>query len=101
MSEFELFPVGSALRYPADFSDAIPATSPATTLTSVEWTLTPQEGSPLSPALSAQVDDLANHQSSVIVTGCAHDVTYVLLATGTLSDGQVVVKAIALVGLNG
>jgi hypothetical protein len=97
MNDYQFFPVGSTLRYTADFSDAIPA---GRSLTSVSWGVTPQTGSPLAPSLSSQLDDLGSYQSSILVTGCAHGGTYVLQATGSLSDGQTVTKDIALVGLN-
>lgn len=98
INDHQHFPVGSTLRYTADFTDAIPANQ---TLSSVAWSITPQSGSPLSPTASDQIDDLVNNKSSIEVVGCAHAGTYVLQAAGTLSDGQVVYKDAALVALNG
>jgi len=98
MNDYQFFPVGGTLRYTADWTDALPA---GETLVSVAWGITPQSGSPAAPTIANQVDDLDNAQSSIEVAGCAHGTTYVLQANGTLSDGQVVPKDIALTTLNG
>lgn len=99
--DHKLLPVGGARRITADFAGDLPASSPATTLVSVAWSITPRSGSPLTPTLSDQTDALSASQSNIVVTGGAHGVTYVLQAAGTLSDGQVVVKDIALQGFDG
>jgi hypothetical protein len=101
MNDSQFFPVGSTIRYTADFTEAIPSSSPATLLSSVSWSISPQSGSPLSPTASDQLDDLVNYKSSIEVVGCLHGSTYVLQAAGTLSDGQTIYKDVSLVGFNG
>jgi hypothetical protein len=92
------FPVGSAIRYTADFTNALPT---GETVSAVTWTITPQAGSPLSPTVGDQVDDFANNKSSIEVAGCLNAERYVLQALGTFTDGQIIAKDISLQSVNG
>ena len=98
MNDYQFFPVGSTLRYTADFEDALPT---GETVSGVVWTITPQSGSPPSPTVGSQVDDFTNDKSSIEVAGCLHGQRYVLQALGTLSDGQIIAKDISLMGFDG
>lgn len=100
MRDVQVFAVGGSLRYTVDFTDAMPSTSPETTLSSVAWTITPQAGSPLAPVVSDQADSLTINQSTIQVTGCLHGEHYVLQAIGTTSGGELLPKDIRIVGLN-
>ena len=101
MNDFQPFPVAGSLRFTADFTDAIPSTSPETTLSSVAWSITPQSGSPLIPSLSDQSDALSLYQSTIQVSGCVHGGYYVLQAVGTTSAGELIPKDVRLVGFDG
>ena len=92
MNDFQFLPVESALFYTADFTDMLPA---AVTVTACVWTC--------SPALTvgSQTDDFAHAKSTVKVSGGTHGITYNLQAKATLSNSEIVVKDIALIGFNG
>lgn len=92
MNDFQLLPVEAGLAYTADFSEELPA---SVTLASVVWSITP------SITLAGQVDSLGTAQSTIRVSGASHGVTYNLQAKATLSNGEIVVKDIALIGFNG
>ena len=92
MNDSQVLPVEGALLYTADFTDSLPAT---VTLVSCVWTCSP------SLTLASQVDNLPAAQSTIKVSGGTHGIVYNLQAKGTLSNGEVVPKDIALLGFNG
>lgn len=92
MNDYQLLPVEAGLAYTADFSQELPDT---VTLTAVTWSITP------SITLAGQVDSLGTAQSTTRVSGAAHGITYNLQSKGTLSNGETIVKDIALQGFNG
>lgn len=98
LNDHQLIPAEGALTYTFDFTDSLPAT---VTVISVAFSLSPQSGSPLTPSLSAQVDDLADNRSTIKVSGVVHGATHVLQGKATLSNGELVVKDVVLQGFNG
>lgn len=92
MNDYQVLPVQGDLAYTVDFTDVLPA---AVTLSSVAWTISPQI------TLASQSNDYANALSTIKVSGATHAVQYVLQALGTLSNGEVVPKDVALLGFNG
>lgn len=98
MNDLQMFPVGSALAYTADFSAELP--NGGVTVSSVAWSVEPAE-SPEVVTASGQSDDLANARSTISVSGVPHGATYILQAKATLSNGEQVAKDITLRGFNG
>ena len=91
MNDFQMIPVGGALSYTADFTDALPA---SVTLSACTWSISP------SINLSNQVDSLGSALSTIRVSGALHGITYTLQAIGTLSNGETVPKDVTLLGFN-
>lgn len=98
MNDYQLISTESSLIYTADFSDVLAG---SVLVTDCAWTIGPVSGSPAAPTLSSQTDDFANARSSIRVSGAVHGAHYILQAKATLSNGEVVVKDIALLGFNG
>lgn len=92
MNDHQIIPVQGELAYTVDFTDVIPAT---VTLSSVAWTISP------SITLANQANDYANGKCTIKVSGAVHGMPYMLQALGTLSNGEVIPKDIALMGWNG
>lgn len=97
-TDFQVLPVDGVMSYTVDYSDELTG---GATLTAVAWTIVPQSGSPLTPALSNQTDNLSEAQSTITVSGGAHNRLYVLQAVGTTSTGEQIPKDISLLALNG
>lgn len=93
-----MLPVDGKLAYTADFSAELTG---GATLSAVVWSIAPQSGSPLAPALSGQTDNLSEAQSTIIVSGGLHGRLYVLQAIGTTSAGEEIPKDIAVLAFNG
>ncbi len=98
LNDDQLFPVEGEITYTFDFTDSLPA---EVTVLSVAFSISLQSGSPLSPSLSAQVDNLAENKSTIRVSGLTHASVHVLQGKATLSNGEVIPKDVVLRGLNG
>lgn len=94
MNDAQILPVGGSLLYTPDFSADIPA---GVSLLSVAFTVEPSGGL----TLSSQSNDYANGQSTILATGSAHGISYVLKATPTLDNGEIMPKSISVLGFNG
>ena len=101
MNDVLILQVGGSLRYTVDFTNELPSTSPETTVSAVAWSISPDEGSPTTVALSAQTDDLSNGKSTIQVSGGVHDHHYVLQAIATTSGGETIPKDVKLVAIDG
>lgn len=77
-----------------DWTDAIPSTSPLTTLVSV--THTAPSASPTYLTISGQSTNAAAKTSAAKVTGGVHGETYLLTAAALLSNGEVVNRSAVL-----
>jgi hypothetical protein len=77
-----------------DWADAIPSTSPLTTLSSVAHTA--PSASPTTLILQAQSTNTVAKTSAAKVSGGVHGETYQLQAQATLSNGEVVNRAATL-----
>lgn len=97
MSAFKLLKVGGQMAYTWDFSDDMPESSPATSLTGVTFSV---EGSPEPLTVSGQVDNLSAYSSTVVISGATHAGIYVVQALGTLSNGEVIPKDATFVCFN-
>lgn len=91
--------VGSELFHTFDWSDQIPATSPLTTISSVDYTF--PSLSPTEIAEGVSSDNFPSYLSTVEVTGILHGRTYMIRALATLSNGEVIVKNLIIRGFNG
>jgi hypothetical protein len=98
LNDEQMFPAEGELTYTFDFTDSLPTD---VTVIGVAFTISPQSGSPLSPSVSGQVDDLASNRSTIRVSGVQHGATHVLQGKGTLSNGEIIPKDVILRGFNG
>lgn len=94
MNDFQMIQVQGELAYTFDFTDALPSTSPATTVSSVA--LTAQTGL----TLGTPSADYANARVTVIVSGATHAQQYWVQAIATLSNGEKIPKDLTLLGFN-
>lgn len=96
-NDHQMLPVEGELAFTFDYSDVLPGTSPATTVTSIAISA---GESPALVTIGTQTDDLANARTTVILSGIAHGQVGVVQALATLSNGEVIPKDITLVGFN-
>jgi hypothetical protein len=94
MNDAQVLPVGGHLFYTPDFSADIPA---GAAITGIAFTVEPSGGL----ALSGQSNDYGSGQASIRASGATHGVSYVLKATATLDNGEVIPKNISVIGFNG
>lgn len=97
MSEFFALAPGAKEFYTFDWSEEIPAGSPAITISSVSYSISPS----LSPQQLREFDtaeQFDQYRSSVGLQGALHGRTYLVTALCTLSNGEVIPKAIAIKG---
>jgi hypothetical protein len=93
MNDFQLLKVGEALFYTPNFAAEVPDSA---TVTGITFSVEPAA----SLTLGNQTNDLANSQASIKASGSAHGRSYVLKAAAVLSNGETLVKAIAIKGFN-
>jgi hypothetical protein len=77
-----------------EWDDAIPSTSPLTTLVSVAHTA--PSASPTTLILQGESTDVTAKTSAAKVSGGVHGETYLLTAAATLSNGEVVNRSAVL-----
>ena len=94
MNDYQVLPVGGELFYTPDFSADVPAGS---AVTGIVFTVEPTG----SLTLAGQSNNYAEGQASIKASGSTHGGRYVLKATATLDNGEVIPKFIAIVGVNG
>lgn len=94
MNDFQMFQIGGELAYTFDFTDALPSTSPLTTVSSIALTAHPEL------SLGTPSADYANARVTVIVSGASHAQEYWVQAIATLSNTEKVPKDLILLGFN-
>lgn len=77
-----------------DWTDAIPSTSPLTTLVSVAHTA--PSASPTTLTVAGQSTNVAAKTSAAKVSGGVHGELYLLEAAATLSNGEIVNRSAVL-----
>lgn len=93
MNDFQILKVGESLLYTPTFEGQVPD---AATVSSIAFTVEPAA----SLTLDTQTNDLANSRASIRASGATHGRSYVLKASATLSNGETLIKAIAIKGFN-
>ncbi len=100
MSDYFAIPVDAILNYQFEWDDMIPSASPAITMTNVDYEISPSS-SPQTLNVADEEEAFSQYQSTVMLQGAVHGVTYQLKATATLSNGEHIVKTVTLRGFNG